>query len=249
MSNDLSAADIAAITNGNNGNDFGFGGNGAWWLILFLFAIWGNNGNWGGSGGGGNMAWPWALSQNTDGLIQSGFNQATISASLGDLSNAITNGFAGAEISRANQMMNLTNQLNSAAMAQQQCCCTTQQNIAALSADLAREACADRAAVSDGVRDILANQNMNTQRLLDQMCNDKIDAKNEKIAELQTQLNLAVLRESQNAQTAQILANNEAQTTALEQYLAPVPRPAYLVNSAPVFGNYYTNGCGCGATV
>ena len=47
----LSAADVAAVT-GNNG--FGFGGDGAWWLlVLFLFALsgngWGNN--FGGNGG------------------------------------------------------------------------------------------------------------------------------------------------------------------------------------------------------
>ena len=34
-----------------------------------------------------------------------------------------------------------------------------------------------------------------------------------------------------------ILANNDAQTNALEQYLAPVPRPAYIVQNP--------NGCGC----
>jgi len=45
----LSAADVAAVTNGNNG--FGFGGDGAWWLlILFLFAFGG--GNWGNGYGG-----------------------------------------------------------------------------------------------------------------------------------------------------------------------------------------------------
>ena len=72
------------------------------------------------------------------------------------------------------------------------------------------------------------------------MCSDKIDAKNEKIAELQNQLTMAQLAASQNAQTATILANNEAQTTALEQYLAPVPRPAYMVQNP----NCCTGGCG-----
>ena len=63
------------------------------------------------------------------------------------------------------------------------------------------------------------------------MCQDKIDAKNEKIADLERQLTMANLAASQSAQTAAILANNEAQTTALEQYLAPVPRPAYVVQN------------------
>jgi len=70
---------------------------------------------------------------------------------------------------------------------------------------------------------------MGIQRILDQMCNDKIDAKNEKIADLERQLTMANLAASQGAQTSKILADNAAQTAALEQYLAPVPRPAYIV--------------------
>lgn len=243
LSNDLSAADIAAVTGNNNG--FGFGGDGAWWLILFLFAMWGGNGNWGGNGGSNGGMWPWALSQSTDSLVQNGFNQAATTAALGDLSGAITNGFANAEVSRCNQMANLTNILNTMATNQQSCCCENRLGLANLGADIAREACADRAAVSDGIRDILTSVQNQTTTILNQMCMDKIDAKNEKIAELQTQLNMATLRESQTAQTAQILANNEAQTAALEQYLAPVPRPAYVVPSPyTVYGNY--GGCGCG---
>lgn len=76
------------------------------------------------------------------------------------------------------------------------------------------------------------------------MYNSKIDAKNEKIAELQNQLSMAQLAASQNAQTAAILANNEAQTSALEQYLAPVPRPAYVVQNPSCCNQ---NGCGCGS--
>lgn len=234
LSSDMSAADIAAVT-GNNG-DFGFGGNGAWWLILFLFAFWGNNG-WGGNGGNNGM-WPWALSQSTDNLVQNGFNQAATTAALGDLSNAITNGFANAEVSRCNQMSNLTNQINTNAMAIQQSNFANQLGLSNLTSTVLAENCSDRQALSDGVRDILAAVQNQTQTILTQMCNDKLDAKNEKIAELQTQLNMATLRESQAAQTAQILANNEAQTSALEQYLAPVPRPAYIVANP--------NGCNCG---
>jgi len=247
LSSDMSAADIAAVT-GNNGG-FGFGNDGSFWIIiLFLFAFMGNgwgNGN-GGFGGGnaGNYAWPWALSQNTDSVVQSGFNQAATTAALGDLSGAISAGFANAEVSRCNQMANLTNILNTMATNQQSCCCENRLGIANLSSDIAREACADRTAVSDGIRDVLTAVQNQTQTILTQMNADKLDAKNEKIAELQTQLNLATLRESQNAQTAAILANNEAQTNALEQYLAPVPRPAYIVQNPNCCGGYGYGGCG-----
>lgn len=79
------------------------------------------------------------------------------------------------------------------------------------------------------------------------MTADKIDAKNERIAELQNQLTMSQLAASQNAQTAAIVANNEAQTTALERYLAPVPVPAYVVPSPySTMGNNYGCGYGCG---
>ena len=76
------------------------------------------------------------------------------------------------------------------------------------------------------------------------MCNDKIDAKNERIADLERQLTMANLAASQTAQTAQLLADNSRQTVALEQYLNPTPIPAYVVQN-PNCCTTYT--CGCGA--
>ena len=79
------------------------------------------------------------------------------------------------------------------------------------------------------------------------MCQDKIDAKNEQIQALQTQLTMANLAASQTAQTAQILADNSRQTALLEQTLNPVPIPAYVVQNPNCCGNYYNGGCGYGA--
>lgn len=243
LSGDMSAADIAAVTGASNG--FGFGGDASWILILFLFVIfgWGNNGGYGAGGSNNSMAWPWALSQSTDTLVQSGFNQAATTAALGDLSNAITAGFAGAEVSRCNQMANLTSQINALGTAQLTAGYQNQLATAQLGSDIAREACANRTVVSDGIRDVLASVQNQTQQILTTMAQDKIDAKNEKIAELQSQLNMATLRESQTAQTAQLLANNELQTTLLEQYLAPIPRPCYVVQN-PNCCSTYNYGCG-----
>ena len=245
LSSEMSAADIAAVTGANNG--FGFGNDGSFWIIiLFFFAFMGNGwGNGGFGGGNGNMAWPWALSQSTDSLVQSGFNQAATTSALGDLSLAISNGFAGAEISRCNQMANLTSQINSLGTAQLAAGYQNQLATAQLGADIAREACASRSVVSDGIRDVLASVQNQTTQILSQMANDKLDQKNEKIAELQSQLNMATLRESQTAQTAALIANNEAQTAALEMYLQPPVRPCYLVQNPNCCGNYnYGYGCG-----
>lgn len=62
---------------------------------------------------------------------------------------------------------------------------------------------------------------------------------------LERQLTMANLAASQTAQTARILADNAAQTVALEQYLNPTPVPSYTVPS-PYCCNQY-GGCGCGS--
>lgn len=128
-----------------------------------------------------------------------------------------------------------------------QCCCDNRLATAQTQALVQSENCADRAALSDGIRDILTNQNAGIQKILDQLCQDKIDSKNEKIVELQNQLNMANLAASQTAQTARILSDNAAQTVALEQYLNPTPVPAYMVQNPNCCYNGYGCGCGCNA--
>lgn len=241
----LSLADVAAVAGGNNGGLFGGGDGSIAILILFLFAIMGGwgNGNWGGNGG---SMMPYLISNNTDSDVQRGFDQSAIMGGLNGLTTAVSNGFANAEISRANNMTNLLQSINGLSMAQQNCCCENRAAIADLKYTVATEACADRNEISNGVRNIQDSISAGIQTVLTQMCNDKIDAKNERIAELETQLNMATLRESQNAQTAAILANNAAQTAALEQYLNPTPIPAYQVQNPNCC--YQQNfGCGCGA--
>lgn len=236
----LSAADLAAVLGNNNGD--GFNGNGAWWLlILLIFANngWGNNGGFGGNGG-------YVPAYATAADVQSGFDQAAVISGINGITSAISNGFAGAEISRANTLASITNQMNTIAMAQQNCCCENRAATADLKYTVATEACADRSALSDALRDVIAANTASTQRILDQMCQDKIDAKNEQIANLQTQLNLANLRGSQDAQTAAILAGQAAQTAALEQYLNPAPVPAFVVPNPACCNQNYGYGCGCG---
>ena len=254
----MGAADIAAITRGNNDN-WGFGGDGAWWLIiLFLFMFNGNWGNgFGGYGGGG-----------VGNEVQRGFDQSAIMGGIGGVqasltngfvdtaaalcngfagvNSAISNGFAQAEIGANARQMADMNQ-NFALQSQlAQCCCDNRLASADLKYTIATENCADRTALADGIRDILESQNNGIQRILDTMCQDKIDAKNERIADLERQLTMANLAASQGAQTAAIIANNEAQTSALEQYLAPVPRPAYIVQNPNGCSCGTTAGCGCG---
>lgn len=248
--------------NGNGGSNWG--GDGSWWIILlFLFALGGNG--WGGYGnGGGSMG----------AEVQRGFDQSAvmsgvsgIQSGISGLSTQLCNGFAGVSAGFANaetaataRQMASMNQLFGAQTAVTQginqltsqfadCCCNQQLASADLKYTIATENCADRTALNDGIRDILQNQNAGIQRILDTMCQDKIDAKNERIADLERQLTMANLAASQGAQTAAILANNEAQTAALERYLAPQPVPAYTVPAPYCCNQNYNGTCGCGCGV
>jgi len=241
---------VAPYYGGGNGG-FGFGGDNAWWIIILLIFMsgWGNNGwNNGGNGGGGTT-----FIAND---VQRGFDQATLNNGISGIKDAVTGGFAGvqsslcngfaqAEIAANSRQMADMNQTFALQSALQNCCCENRAATADLKYTVATEACADRNAVADALQQVITANNASTQRILDQMCNDKIDAKNEQIANLRQQLQMAQLTASQGAQTAQILANNDAQTAALEQYLAPTPRPAYIVQNPNCCQQNW--GCGCGA--
>lgn len=246
--NGLSAADVAAVV-GNNGGAFGnggFWGDGSFWIIiLFLFAFMGNG--FGGFGGNAGMM-PYMMNNNVDGTVQRGFDQQAVISGINGINgalsslaqgqcngfnnviqavnngtygitNAVNNGFYGAEIANNGRQMGLIQQLNAMQMAQQNCCCENRAAVADLKYTVATEACADRAAIGNALNSVLNAMNAGIQSIKDQMCQDKIDAKNEKIAELQNQLNIANFNASQTAQTAQVLANNAAQTQIIEQFI------------------------------
>lgn len=185
-----------------------------------------------------------------------GINQNICQTGSG-ITQAVNNGFAQAEIANnTRQIANLQQAFaNQTAMNQgfnslqtqfATCCCDNRAGLADLKYTVATEACADRSAVNDALRDVLAANTASTQRILDQMCQDKIDAKNDKIVELQNQLTMAELRANNNQQTQTLLTDNLAQTNALEQYLAPVPRPAYIVQNPNCCTNTCAYNCGCG---
>lgn len=218
------------------GNGFGFGGDWAW-IILLLLLGWGNNG-WGGNGGYGNGA------GFVDASVQRGFDQSAIMSSLGDIQGAICSGFAGVEASaNARQIADMQ---NSFALQSQMasCCCENRLATADLRYTVATENCADRYEAAQNTRDIIENANRNNQAILDKLCALEIDAKNDKIADLERQLTMANLAASQTAQTSRILADNTAQTVALEQYLNPTPIPAYVVQNPNCCPS--NTGCGCG---
>ena len=252
----------------NSGFGSGFGSDGIW-LIVLLALIWGNNGNgngfFGGNGGFDNgYAWLSNGQKEIMNNTNNGFDTLHLSNqiegvrdgvygisnqmcnSTADIVSAVNNGFSSAEI--ANNARQMANMQQTFDLSRQfaDCCCENRLGIANLNSTILSENCADRAALADGLKDVLINQTANTQRILDQLCNDKIDAKNEKIADLERQLSMKDLQASQVAQNAFIAQGFANEVDQLYNRLANCPVP-----STPVYGRtpIFTcnnNGCGCG---
>lgn len=181
--------------------------------------------------------------------------QSAVTSGFGDVQNALCGGFAGVNANIANGFAQSEIADNARQMANMQqtfglsqqfsdCCCENRLASADLKYTIATENCADRYEASQNTRDIIDSQTRGTQTIIDKLCQLELNAKNDRISDLERQLTMANLAASQNAQTASILANNEAQTNALEQYLAPVPRPAYVVQNPNCCAQSF--GCGCG---
>lgn len=195
------------------------------------------------------------MTQNQITAVQSdlGDIQTQLCGGFADVNASICNGFAQAEIAdNARQIANMqqafasqtaiTGAITDLASQQAQCCCENRLATCQTQNIIQNEGNATRFADANNTRDIIENANRNNQAVLDKLCQLELDAKNDRISELERQLTMANLSASQVAQTSRLLADNAAQTTALEQYLNPVPIPAYVVQNP----NCCTNSCGCG---
>ena len=173
--------------------------------------------------------------------------QNAICNSTASVTSAINNGFYSSEIAAANRQMANMNTAFDLSRQFADCCCENRLGIANLNSTILSENCADRAALADGLKDVLINQTANTQKILDQLCADKIDAKNEKILDLQRQLDMADLRASQVAQNAFISQGFANEVDALYNRLSNCPVPTTPVyGRTPIFTCPTNNGCGCG---
>lgn len=246
------------------GNGFGgFGGDWAW--IILLLVLFGGNG-WGNGFGGMDGLYPWL---NNSQNINGGFRDQMISGSINSIGDKITsgfgdvqtalcggfagvnagiaNGFAQAEIAdNARQMANM-NQMFSLQSALQNCCCDNRAGLADLKYTVATENCADRTAAMENTRDIIESGTRNTQAILDKLCALEMDGYKRENDNLRQQLNMAALRESQTAQTAQILAGQSAEIDGVYNRLKNCPVPSMPVyGMQPIFNCNPSTGCGCG---
>lgn len=240
--------------NGGWGNGFGFGGNsfdnGYAWLSNGQKEIMNNTNN-----GFDTLH----LSNQIEGVRDGVYGLSNqMCNSTSSIVSAVNTGFANAEtsenarqIANMNQAFNNTismlNGFNNIGSRLDDCCCENRLGIANLGSDIAREACATRTSDTQNTQSILNAINTGIVSIKQQLCDDKIDAKNEKILDLQRQLDMADLRASQTAQNSFIASslNNEIDLMYNRLVNCPIPStPVY--GRTPIFSCPQNNGCGCG---
>ena len=231
---EMTPADIAACT-GGNGTDGLFGGGGFWIILLFILL-----GGWGGGFGGGfdgGGLYPWMNQSNqiSDGFRDQMLNttingiQNGVVAGFGDVQNSLCAGFAGVNAAITNaQMANLernfaaqtanTQALNGLQGQLSSCCCENRLATVQTQNVVQTEGAATRLAIQE-----------QTNAILDKLCQQEIDALKSQNIALQNQVNMQALAASQTAQTAQLIADNTAQTQYLVNRISPYPVPAYVV--------------------
>jgi len=243
-------------------------------FLFMMMGGWGN-GFGGGFGGGIDSLYPWMNnSQNINngfrdqmlGTQISGI-QNSITSGFGDVATALCGGFAGVNASingaqnaiaqqlYGNQIADLersyaaqtatTSGLTGIQSQLAQCCCENRAATADLKYTVATEACADRAALNDGV-----------QKIMDKLCALELDGVKGQLAAaqrenvgLQNQLNMAEMRASQTAQNAFIQQGFSNEVDQLYNRLNSCPVPTTPVyGRTPIFTcNNGGCGCGCGA--
>lgn len=265
---------VAPMYGGNGNGGFGFGGDWASLIVLFLIA--GMFGGWGGGFGGfgggyGNAQlsydFPWLMNgqQNINTNTNSGFRDAMINDGItfirdgiGNLSTQLCNGFANVEIgANARQIADMqqnfasqtaiTGAISDLASQQAQCCCENRLATCQTQNIVQNEGNATRFADANNTRDIITNATANTQAILDKLCQLELDAKNDKISDLERQLTMADFRASQTAQNAFIQQGLNDEIDAMYNRLSSCPVPSTPVfGRTPIFTCNQNQNCGCG---
>ena len=214
---------------------------------------------------GYDFPWLLAGQNNLGGQVNDGFRDAQLHDSVtsvrdgisslstqlcgccGDMQMALCNGFANTTAAVTGAQNAISQQLFSNELASlnrsfaEQTANTagftaTNTGIADLKYTIASEACADRAAVQQGI-----------QTVLDKLCALELDSAKREAADLRQQLNMAQLAASQTAQNAFISQGFANEVDALYNRLNSCPVPTTPVyGRTPIFTCNNQQGCGCG---
>lgn len=206
---------------GNMGGSL-FGGDLSIIVLFFLFMMMGGWGNGFGGGFGGGDLYPW---MNNSNQMASGFQNQMLNDNITGIQAGI-NGIT-AQLSN-NQMADLERSFAAQT--------STTAGFTALQGQLSQCCCDNRLATcqtqnivqNEGAATRLAIQQQ-TQAILDKMCEQEIEQLRAANVSLQNQVNMLNLSASQTAQTAQLIADNTAQTQYIVNRVAPYPIPAYTV--------------------
>lgn len=261
---------------GNGFGNFGGDGWWIILLILACNGGWGGFGGFGGMGGfaaDGAMLYPW---MNQAQITTDGFRDQMINGNVTSIRDAVDNlstqlcntgsdiqmalatGFAGVEQgANARQMADMNQNFalqtailqgfNGVQAQQAECCCENRLGIANLGSDIAREAFATRTNDTQNTQAILNTINGGIQSIKDQLCQDKIDAKNDEIANLRQQVAMKDLAAAQTAQNAFISNGFANEVDQLYNRLSNCPVPTTPVyGRTPIFTCNSNNSCGCG---
>lgn len=237
-------------TNNGYGNGF-FGGDWAWIIILLLLGGWGGRGfgfgGFGGFGEGGFINGYDIGKLATTNDVAVGFNNSAVLNNLNDLKL----GQAGIQQTLCQCCNGInTSILTSTNAVQSQladCCCGIQRSIDGVNYNMAKNTCDITNAIHNSSRDIIDNQNANYRAIHDELVANKLEAKNERIAELTQQVNALNLAQSQANQNAYLTATMDANTAELIRRLGrDCPIPAFVVpNPNCCYNTYGCNSCGC----
>lgn len=249
----LSPADVAVLSGntGNGNNGYGFGDNGAWWIILFLIFGWGRNGFGNGFGGGNGVGENYILATDfanierkldsvNSGICDSTFAlNNTINNGFFGVQNALCQGFNGLNVAYLQGNNALASQLAGCCCDIRQqisdCCCKVERGIDGINYNNALQTSALQQTLCNNTRDIIENANANYRAIHEELVANKLEMKNDRIAEQQNEINALRLKASQ-----------EAQNTFLLNELKPCPSAAYIVPNPNCCYNYSINGVGYG---
>lgn len=228
-------------TGGNNGDGFG-NGNGAWWVLIILFALWSRNGNglFGNGDGGTNTQ----TIPATAGDLQRGFDNQTVVNKL----NGLENGVCSLGYDQLSQMNNLSNTVTQTGWGIQQslqnlmvalmqqgfnqsaqtkdCCCGIENLLQQANYNRQADTCTITNAINQMTQSIIANDNANYRQLHDENVQIQMQNKDAQIAALTQQLNRCYDDNTANSVVAR-----------LSSVINPSPIPAYQVPNP--------NGCNC----
>lgn len=248
----LSPADVAVLSgnNGRSNDNMGFGDN-AWWIIVLLLFGWGRNGFGGGFGGNGGVADNYVLATDFATIerkldsVNSGICDATFALNntivngFSGVQNALCQGFNGLNVAYLQGNNAISSQIaNCCCDLRQQladCCCTTQRGLDAINYNNVINTNSIQQTLCNNTRDIIENQNANYRAIHEELVANKLEMKNDRIAEQQNEINALRLKASQ-----------EAQNNYLISQLKPCPDPAYIVPNPNCCYNYAVTGFGYG---